>query len=56
VDEVTHVVNTHLHFDHCGWNTTRGEDGVVRPTFPNARYFARRASWRMGGCSWSATA
>ena len=40
VEEVTHVVNTHLHFDHCGWNTTLGEDGVVRPTFPNARYFA----------------
>jgi glyoxylase-like metal-dependent hydrolase (beta-lactamase superfamily II) len=40
VDEVTHVVNTHLHFDHCGWNTTLGEDGVVRPTFKNARYFA----------------
>ncbi len=39
-DEVTHVVNTHLHFDHCGWNTTLGEDGVVRPTFSNARYFA----------------
>ncbi len=40
VNEVTHVVNTHLHFDHCGWNTTLGDDGVVRPTFPNARYFA----------------
>jgi glyoxylase-like metal-dependent hydrolase (beta-lactamase superfamily II) len=40
VEEVTHVVNTHLHFDHCGWNTTLGEDGVSRPTFPNARYFA----------------
>jgi glyoxylase-like metal-dependent hydrolase (beta-lactamase superfamily II) len=40
VEEVTHVVNTHLHFDHCGWNTTLGADGVVRPTFPNARYFA----------------
>ena len=40
VEEVTHVINTHLHYDHCGWNTTRGEDGVVRPTFPNARYFA----------------
>jgi len=39
-DEVTHVINTHLHFDHCGWNTTRGDDRVVRPTFPNARYFA----------------
>jgi len=40
LEEVTHVVNTHLHFDHCGWNTTLGEDGVVRPTFPHARYFA----------------
>ncbi len=40
LDEVTHVVNTHLHFDHCGWNTTLGADGVSRPTFKNARYFA----------------
>lgn len=38
-EEVTHVVNTHLHFDHCGWNTTLDPDGVVRPTFPNARYY-----------------
>jgi glyoxylase-like metal-dependent hydrolase (beta-lactamase superfamily II) len=37
---VDFVVNTHLHFDHCGWNTTLGADGAVRPTFPNARYFA----------------
>ena len=34
------VVNTHLHFDHCGWNTTLHPDGSVTPTFPNARYFA----------------
>jgi glyoxylase-like metal-dependent hydrolase (beta-lactamase superfamily II) len=40
VEDVTHVVNTHLHFDHCGWNTTLAADGTVRPTFPNARYFA----------------
>jgi glyoxylase-like metal-dependent hydrolase (beta-lactamase superfamily II) len=40
VDEVTHVINTHLHFDHCGWNTTLHADGSVTPTFPNARYFA----------------
>ena len=33
------VINTHLHFDHCGWNTTLEPDGTVRPTFPNARYF-----------------
>ena len=38
--DVTHVINTHLHFDHCGWNTILHEDGSVTPTFPNARYFA----------------
>ena len=40
LEEVTHVINTHLHFDHCGWNTTLHSDGSVTPTFPNARYFA----------------
>ena len=37
--DVTHVVNTHLHWDHCGWNTILHEDGGVTPTFPHARYF-----------------
>src|SRR5687768_5771472 len=36
--DVALVVNTHLHFDHAGGNTVRGEDGQVRPAFPNARY------------------
>lgn len=40
LEEVDIVLNTHLHFDHCGWNTTRHENGSVAPTFPNARYFA----------------
>jgi glyoxylase-like metal-dependent hydrolase (beta-lactamase superfamily II) len=39
-EEVDIVLNTHLHFDHCGWNTTLHPDGSVTPTFPNARYFA----------------
>jgi glyoxylase-like metal-dependent hydrolase (beta-lactamase superfamily II) len=34
------VINSHLHFDHCGWNTTLHPDGAITPTFPNARYFA----------------
>jgi glyoxylase-like metal-dependent hydrolase (beta-lactamase superfamily II) len=38
--EVDIVINTHLHYDHCGWNTTLNPDGSVTPTFPNARYFA----------------
>jgi glyoxylase-like metal-dependent hydrolase (beta-lactamase superfamily II) len=35
------VVNTHLHFDHCGWNTRRVVDRIV-PTFPNARYIVQK--------------
>jgi len=38
-EDVTHVLNTHLHFDHSGWNTTLHPDGTVTPTFPNARYY-----------------
>ena len=39
------VASTHLHFDHCGGNTIRGSDGVVRPAFPNATYLVRRREW-----------
>jgi glyoxylase-like metal-dependent hydrolase (beta-lactamase superfamily II) len=44
-EDVNAVALTHLHFDHCGGGTTRGADGVVRPTFPNATYFVRRQEW-----------
>ncbi len=36
-DDVDIVINTHLHLDHCGWNT-RLTQGTWRPTFPNATY------------------
>jgi glyoxylase-like metal-dependent hydrolase (beta-lactamase superfamily II) len=39
------VVNTHLHFDHVGWNTMREGDSWV-PTFPNARYLVPEADYR----------
>lgn len=38
--EIDIVINTHLHFDHCGWNTYV-ENGQVKPTFPNARYYTQ---------------
>jgi glyoxylase-like metal-dependent hydrolase (beta-lactamase superfamily II) len=47
-EEVDVVINTHLHFDHCGWNTTLQPDGSVTPTFPNARYFAHRGEVEHG--------
>jgi glyoxylase-like metal-dependent hydrolase (beta-lactamase superfamily II) len=36
-EDVTHVFCTHLHSDHCGWNTTL-RDGRYVPTFAKARY------------------
>jgi len=40
-EDVDIVINTHLHFDHCGWNT-RIVDGKARPMFPNARYVVQK--------------
>ncbi len=37
-EKVTHVVLTHLHSDHVGWNT-RWQDNRWTPTFPNAKYY-----------------
>lgn len=47
-EEVDIVLNTHLHFDHCGWNTTLHPDGSITPTFPNARYFAAKGEVEHG--------
>ena len=41
-EDVTVVVNTHLHFDHAGGNTRFDEHGRLVPTFPNARYLVSR--------------
>ncbi|MCU1307731.1 MAG: beta-lactamase-like protein [Acidobacteriaceae bacterium] len=46
-DEIDIVINSHLHFDHCGWNTTY-KDGKAVPTFPNAKYYAQRGEWEHG--------
>lgn len=43
-EDIDIVINTHLHFDHCGWNTRR-EGGKTVPTFPRARYFVQRGEW-----------
>ena len=46
--DITWVINTHLHFDHAGGNTTMDPDlendprRHVRPTFPNATYVVQR--------------
>lgn len=43
-EDVDIVINSHLHADHCGWNT-RAVDGAFVPTFPRARYIIQRAEW-----------
>jgi glyoxylase-like metal-dependent hydrolase (beta-lactamase superfamily II) len=45
-DDITDVILTHLHFDHCGgavrWNEDRTE---YIPTFRNATYITSKAQW-----------
>lgn len=41
-DDITHIIQTHLHFDHCGGLVTRTESGELIPTFPNARVFVQK--------------
>jgi glyoxylase-like metal-dependent hydrolase (beta-lactamase superfamily II) len=43
-EEIDVVINTHLHFDHCGWNTVY-RNGRAVPTFPNAKYYVQRGEW-----------
>jgi glyoxylase-like metal-dependent hydrolase (beta-lactamase superfamily II) len=42
-EEITIVINTHLHFDHAGGNTTLNDTGCAVPAFRNARYLISRA-------------
>ena len=45
-DDIDIVINSHLHFDHCGWNTTRDKNGKIVPTFPRAKYYAPEGEWQ----------
>jgi methylmalonyl-CoA epimerase len=40
-----YALATHLHFDHFGGATRRDADGTLKPRFPRATYFIRRAEW-----------
>ncbi|MGB7294075.1 MAG: MBL fold metallo-hydrolase [Candidatus Aminicenantales bacterium] len=44
-EDIDFVINTHLHFDHCGGNTVRDEKGAVVPAFPRARYIIQKGEW-----------
>lgn len=45
-EDVDIVINSHLHFDHCGWNTVRDQSGKFVATFPRARYYAPEGEWQ----------
>ena len=45
-EDIDVVINTHLHFDHCGWNTVRDKSGKIVPTFPRAKYYAPEGEWQ----------
>ena len=45
VKDIDIVINTHLHWDHAGGNTTKDADGKIRPTFPKARYIIQKGEW-----------
>jgi glyoxylase-like metal-dependent hydrolase (beta-lactamase superfamily II) len=44
-EDIDIVINSHLHFDHCGWNTVRDRNGKIVPTFPRAKYYAPEGEW-----------
>jgi len=45
-EEVTDVILTHLHFDHCGASTVLNENKEAVPTFPNATYRVSLSQWK----------
>jgi glyoxylase-like metal-dependent hydrolase (beta-lactamase superfamily II) len=40
--DITDVILTHLHFDHCGGSTYRDDEGKIKPVFPNAVYYVQK--------------
>jgi glyoxylase-like metal-dependent hydrolase (beta-lactamase superfamily II) len=43
-EDITHVIFSHLHFDHCGGGTV-ALSGKIVPTFPNAKYFVQKSNY-----------
>ncbi|TAD84097.1 MAG: MBL fold metallo-hydrolase [Bacteroidetes bacterium] len=43
--DLTDVILTHLHFDHCGGAIDRTADGTLVPAFKNARYWTNTPHW-----------
>ncbi len=44
-EDITDVLMTHLHFDHCGGSVKKDENGKLVPAFPNATYWSHVSHW-----------
>ncbi len=44
-EEVTDVILTHLHFDHCGYTTRKTQQPGYALSFPNATHWVSRRQW-----------
>jgi glyoxylase-like metal-dependent hydrolase (beta-lactamase superfamily II) len=49
--DVTHVVLSHLHFDHCGGLVRRRPSGVLEAAFPRARVMVQRGELEVARAS-----
>jgi glyoxylase-like metal-dependent hydrolase (beta-lactamase superfamily II) len=44
-EDITDVIHTHLHFDHCGGGIGLKSDGSYFAVFPNAKYHVSKGHW-----------
>ncbi|MDA3891557.1 MAG: MBL fold metallo-hydrolase [Salinivirgaceae bacterium] len=44
-EDITDVVHTHLHFDHCGGTLTKNNKGEIVSAFPNAKLWVSKIQW-----------
>lgn len=45
LDDITDVILTHLHFDHCGGAIRKNGEGKFYPTFKKATYWSNEKHW-----------
>lgn len=45
-EEITDIIFTHLHFDHCGGTTEYDQEGNLNEVFPNAAYHVNHRHWQ----------
>ncbi|MCB9223046.1 MAG: MBL fold metallo-hydrolase [Crocinitomicaceae bacterium] len=46
VDDITDVILTHLHFDHCGGAINGNNESGFHPAFKNATYWSNERHWK----------